>query len=187
LVVAHALITVLFTRNYLASVPLFRIWSTLILLATLQTDGVLRAYADNRSLLALSFTRLALIAGLISLFMSAWGMGGAVLVTLLAGVVGKGLALARIKRLMRVGLADLLPWRSLAGAAAAAALSALPASLVTAAPGLPGPARLVVAGLAYALCYAGLVHRFGLLSRAEKDTLIDLARRLGPRAAAAQE
>src|SRR5262249_33621762 len=51
---AHAIITLLFTERYAASVPVFMVSSLAVLLATIQLDGVLRVYAQTRLLAALN-------------------------------------------------------------------------------------------------------------------------------------
>src|SRR5205814_165869 len=62
---AREIIVLLFTSRYLASVPIFVAWSSMILLSALQVDGVLRVFAQTRFLLALNLVRLAVIAGLL--------------------------------------------------------------------------------------------------------------------------
>ena len=61
---ADAIIRVLFTERYAASVPVFMVSSLTVLLGTLQVDGVLRVYAQTRLLFALNVLRLALVLGL---------------------------------------------------------------------------------------------------------------------------
>ena len=46
-----------------ASVPIFMVWSAMILLSTFQVDGVMRVFAQTRFLLVLNLMRLAIIAG----------------------------------------------------------------------------------------------------------------------------
>src|SRR5262249_14071179 len=68
LVGAHEIILVLFTQNYVASVPIFMIWSVEILLSSLRTDAVLRVYAATRFILLLNAIRLFLMVVLINSF-----------------------------------------------------------------------------------------------------------------------
>lgn len=171
LVCAPALIVLLFTERYRDSVPIFMIWSLSIGLSALPTDGVLRVYAATRFLLALSATRLLLIAVLIGAFISRWGLRGAVLATILLAVGGKAAGLLRMRRLMGVGLAQLLPWRNLAGIASAAAAAALPAFVLGAALPAPAFAHLALVGIVYAGCYAAILFHFGLLAESEKRAL----------------
>ncbi len=62
---ARDIIVTLFTAKYVASIPLFRVWSGLILLATLQVDGVLRVFAETRFLFLLNLMRLTITGGLL--------------------------------------------------------------------------------------------------------------------------
>jgi hypothetical protein len=89
-----------------------------------------------------------------------------VLVTLLATLTVRSVAVVRICRLMRIPLADALPWRSLATAASLAALATAPAIAVNRL-ALAPLAALPLAAASYALVYGALcyaVHRRGPLS-----------------------
>jgi O-antigen/teichoic acid export membrane protein len=165
IVTAPALIVFLFTARYAASARIFMIWSVGILWSALITDGVLRVHADTRFILVQNVLKLAVNILLMSFFISTFGLPGAVLVTLAATAAAKIAALARARRLLAVGWAGLLPWRSLGVVGAAAALAAAPALLVP--PGLPPLVVLVARGVAYVGAYALLVVPLGGLSAAE--------------------
>ena len=126
LVGAHNLIVGLFTPTYAASVPIFIVWILTMLPAVMAVDAVLRVYAQTRFLLIMNLVRFACVAALVGGFLSAFGLRGAVLVTLVSLVVAKGLGVARLAHLMAVGMREALPWRRLAMIAAAAGASALP-------------------------------------------------------------
>jgi O-antigen/teichoic acid export membrane protein len=168
IVVARELIVFLFTERYVASVPIFMVWSTVMLFAALQTDAVMRVYAQTRFLLACNAIRLAVIALFIHWLLSVFHLPGAVLVTILATAVAKGMALARMKSLMGAGLSDLLPWRSLAAILAVAAAAAVPALIVKSELGASVFPRLVIASFVYAASYVALLYRFRLLSEGER-------------------
>jgi len=156
LVSARDLVPVLFTDRYAASVPIFMIWSLTIVFAVLQVDGVLRVYAETRFLLALYVGKLLLIASSIGWLISRFHLAGAVLATLFAMVVAKGLALLRIKARIGVPLSRVLPWANLLRTALAAALAGAAALAVRTRLAVP-PAPLLFAGAAvYTLSYAGL-------------------------------
>ena len=73
---------------------------------------------------------LAIVAALVGPFLTDFGLGGAVLVTLLATAVVKASAVRRISRLMGVRVAQALPWKQLATARRAArSAAAVPALL----------------------------------------------------------
>lgn len=130
LVNADKIIVFLFTESYLPSVPIFTIWSAGILLTVLQTDSVLRVYAQTRFLLLISVIRLLLIGSLIQWFLAAFHLSGGVLITVLALGAGKGLALLRIKRDMQTSFSEVLPWRSLAAISAVACIAGIAALAV---------------------------------------------------------
>jgi O-antigen/teichoic acid export membrane protein len=171
LVAARDLIVFLFTGAYAASVPIFMVWSATLLLATLQTDGVLRVYAETRFIFALGVLRLVLIAALIYACLSVFGLLGAVIVTILALGLGKGLALIRMRRLMQVRASELLPWRSLAVVGGVTLAASLIAWGVQSMLEVPPLVRLMVAGLVFAVSYLALLLRFGLLSDRERLAL----------------
>jgi O-antigen/teichoic acid export membrane protein len=125
MVVAPELIVVLFTETYRASVPIFLVWTAALALAVLQTDGVLRVWAETKLLLALYAGKLVLIAATIHLFLDRFGLPGAALVMVVATAAFKAASLVRIRRLLGAEWRELLPWGHLAGVGAVAALAAL--------------------------------------------------------------
>jgi len=153
LVLGRDLIVVLFTPAYAASVPIFLALTLSILFPVLQTDGVLRVFARTRFLLMVNLVRLGLILGSISWFLSAFGLMGAVLVTLSSMVVAKGLMLFDMCRLLKVNVRRLLPWGSLATTAGLAAAAAAPAWVVMKALADHPLAGLAAAGATYAAIY----------------------------------
>jgi O-antigen/teichoic acid export membrane protein len=171
LVVAHELITVLFTLQYAASVPIFMLWTLSILPSVLPADGVLRVYAQMRYLIAANLVRLAVIAALIVPFVNAWGLIGGVAATLAGMVVFKSMALLRIRTLFGASAMSLLPWSRLGRTATLAIVSALPVLALKALVTLPGFAMLAVAGTLYTATYVALVMQFGRLDTADRDAL----------------
>jgi O-antigen/teichoic acid export membrane protein len=157
LVNARELIALLFTERYLASVPIFMVWTTAFLLMTLPVDGVMRAFADTRFLLLIGAVKLAIIAASIGWFIGRFGLLGGVLVTLLATLVGKTLALTRMRRHMNVGAAEILPWADLAAPLGCAIAAGLPALVVKEGLGLRPLSSILLCGLVYALAYAALI------------------------------
>lgn len=165
---ARDLIVLLFTRSYLASVPIFMLWAGAFVLAALPVDGVLRVYADTRFLLVLGALKLIFIAATVGWFLGRFHLEGGVLVTLAATLVGKTLALGRIGTHMRAGVAHLLPWRGLAVILGSTLAAGLPALFVKDALGLAPLASVVASALVYAVAYAALAggfHLFGARDR----------------------
>jgi O-antigen/teichoic acid export membrane protein len=156
LVTAHQLIVTLFTATYVAAVPVFMIWTLTILPSAFAVDGVLRVYAQTRFLLVMNVVRFALVVGLIGSLLSSFGLRGAVLVTLLAMGVVKGLGIVRAAQLFGARFSEALPWRRLAGITLCAVLAAVPALVITLRVALPPLAVLACACVAYAATYLAL-------------------------------
>ena len=124
---AHAVIVVLFTKTYLASIPILRVWCLMIVPSAFAVDGVLRAHARTRFLVVMNVVRLVVIVGLVGWLISIFGIVGAVLATLAGTVIVKVMAIVQIARVMKVGLPGVLPWRRLALVAVNAGVPLAPA------------------------------------------------------------
>jgi O-antigen/teichoic acid export membrane protein len=160
---ARDLIVLLFTDVYVKSVPIFMLWSVAFLLAALPVDGVLRVHADTRVLLYLGIAKLALVMILAPVLIARLGLAGGVVVALLATLVGKILALARIRARLRAPLPALLPWADLAAITLVAAMSGLAALLTQRALDLPPLPSLAATGIVYAAVWAVLLGGVTLL------------------------
>ena len=171
-VTAGKLITLLFTANYAASVPLFMVWTTSMLFAAVMTDSVLRVHADTRFLVVLNLLRLMVVALAIGPFLAWFGLMGAVLVTLLATALAKLVALVRIRGILHCGLAKVLPWKSLFSILAIATGAALPCLLLESALPLPSLPALLILGAVYAVSYGLLLWFTGPLSRTERQLIL---------------
>jgi hypothetical protein len=156
LLTARSVIVTLFTARYLASAPIFMIWSLTILPSALSVDAVLRVFARTRFLLAMNVLRLVIIVTSIGWFFSAFGMAGAVMVTLLSTSLVKAAGVIRIARLLKVGMSDVLPWRRLAGVAIQSAIAAMPALWVNRAAAWPAPVAIVATGTVYAMTFSAI-------------------------------
>ncbi len=168
LTTAHPLIVFLFTEQYAASVPIFMIGSTSILLTTVVTAGVLRVHAETRFILLLNVVKALVIVSFIHSFVAAFHLAGAMLVTVLAGAVATLLALVRIKALMRVDFSALVPWPTLATILGVAVAASVAARMVEAAVDLSPLPALILTGFAYTATYLGLLLIFGLLTEQER-------------------
>jgi O-antigen/teichoic acid export membrane protein len=158
---AREIIVVLFTATYEASAPIFMLWSLTMLASVLVVDGVLRVYAQTRYLIVQNIVHLAIVATLAGTFLGLFGLGGAVIVTLLATAIVKAMAVIRISRLMEISVAHALPWARLATAMACALAAAVPAALITHSVRSIPFAALALGGLTYALAYAALFYTLG--------------------------
>jgi O-antigen/teichoic acid export membrane protein len=177
LVSAREVIVLLFTAKYAASVPIFMVWSAMILFSILQVDGVLRVFAQTRLILALNLMRLAIVAALVQWSLVHLHLLGAALVTVVATFAFKVAAMVRIKTLIDVSAAELLPWRRLAFLMSAAIGAAALALIVKMQVHGSTWQMLVTPGLVFTATYAALVWRFDLLSLHERLALKRLLRK----------
>jgi O-antigen/teichoic acid export membrane protein len=155
-VIARPLIVTLYTTRYLASVPIFMVWSLTILPSIFGVNAVLRVFAQTRFLLVMNLLRLGTVALLIGWFLSAFGMSGAVLVTLVSTTLVTLVGVARIAQLLNLSFVASLPWGRLAGTFARAIVAALPVIWLTRELALTPIVLLGLGGLVYGSIYFGL-------------------------------
>ncbi len=178
LITARDLIVMLFTDNYLASVPVFMVGVTAIVFAAIPIDGLLRVYAKTRTLLAINLLRFTMIAILIHWSIMSFGLAGAMFVTVLALGLGKALGLLAAGSLWRMSLGRLLPWRTLSVIATVSIAASLPALAIAYGVQTVPSIRVLLAGIVYASAYVGMVMGFGLVSVHERAELSHLLGRL---------
>jgi hypothetical protein len=175
-ITAHDLLTLLFTEVYGASVPVFRIWLGVLLLAAIPAHGPLRVLDDTRFLALQTLVKLVVVAVFTLGFLSAFGLPGAVLIALGATLIGKSMLLSRLTRRTGSPLARVLPWRSYAGILFAGAAATVPAVAVRSVAS-SSIDRLVLAGTTYLIAYAVIVWCCGMLDRSEKQRVLGVVRR----------
>jgi len=168
LVAAHTLITFLYTNRFAASVPIFMVWSTVVLLATMPAESVLRVYAQVRYLFVVKTVCLAFVVSLIYFFLMHFGLMGAVFVTILASCLAKTLCMVRMKKMMQVPVRQLLPWTSLAAVLGTTVISSTIAFAIQYLADVPALVSLCLTGGAMVTTYSGLLLTFGLLSASER-------------------
>jgi O-antigen/teichoic acid export membrane protein len=183
LITARELIVFLFTANYLASVPVFLIWSTTVLLPVLQTDGVLRVFAQTRFLLYMNGVKLLLTVALISWFIAWLGVWGAALVTVIVSFIAKILSLARFKHVAEIPFARLLPWKSLAVNAMVVTVAATVAMVIKTELNAPALLILFVTGGCFSVIYIALALTMGVITTEERHALLGSLQRVPLRAA----
>jgi O-antigen/teichoic acid export membrane protein len=179
-VLAQPFIITLYTDVYARSVPVFVVWSLTILPMMFAVDGMLRAYAQTRFLLVMNLVRFGVVASIIGALMQGVGLVGAVLATLAALTVSKGMGLFRVAHVMGVPMSRVVPWATLArigGRALAAAIPAwLLAQLFASTPWL----AFVSGGMAYAIAYLVLCYAPGIAEPAAiRLPIIERAQQLG--------
>jgi O-antigen/teichoic acid export membrane protein len=168
---AYPLITLLFTRAYAASAPIFMVWSLSILASALQTDAVLRVFAQMRFIFATNLIRLAVIVALMGWFLTSFQLSGPVLITMIGILVAKVMALVRMRRVLNTTFMRLLPWGNLGGILIAALVAAIPSLLLNARLDLSPLYVLPVSGFLYLFTYGLLVITAGLLTETERAAI----------------
>lgn len=159
MVVGREFIVLLFTRQYLASWPVFAIYLTVIPAGVLVLDPITRAYASQRFFLL--NVRLVLFAAMIAVFAigaGRLGLTGTVAIVVAAQVAGTAAAAVGLSRVMRLKRADLAPFAALGGIAAAAVVAGAVTAAVRLALVPASAATVVIAcGATYALAYGGAI------------------------------
>jgi O-antigen/teichoic acid export membrane protein len=171
-VAAHDLILLFFTQAYAASVPIFRMWSLVVLFAAVPMDGLLRVYAETKFLLAINIMKFIIVAAGMYWFVSALGLIGAVMVTVLALAAGKALGLIRMVLKGYLNLHTVLPWRNILDIVLIAGVAAVPAWWVAENLSTHLPARLVITIALYGVLYSALALMFGIIPKGERDRLL---------------
>jgi O-antigen/teichoic acid export membrane protein len=156
IVAAEPVILTLFTARYLESAPIFALWTLTLLPAVFVVDSVLRAYAETRVLFLLNVFRLAIVAASIGAAVSAFGLIGAVVVTLAGTVLSRAIGLVRIARLLRVGAREVLPWGRLAIITAWTLVASISSAALVNHSAWPPLGRLMAGGLVFGAVYAAM-------------------------------
>jgi len=177
-VVARDLIVTLYTATYAASVPIFMVWALTILPSIFAVNAVLRVFAQTRFLLVMNLMRLATVAVLIGWFLSAFGMSGAVLVTLVSTLLVTLVGVGRIAHLLHLPLRHALPWSRLAGIFLRAGVAAVPVIWLTRETAQQPVVALGASGVTYAVVYFGLSYLAGLKAERVRRLQPDLRENL---------
>jgi O-antigen/teichoic acid export membrane protein len=161
-VLAAPFMITLFTAKLQSGVPIFAVWALTVIPAAIAVDAMLRVFAQTRFLLLMNLLRLGVVVGLIGWFMSVFGLVGAVLITLLATVAAKSLAVRRIASLLQVRIRDVLPWRALGRISLRAGAAAVPTWAVAHAAASTPPLAFAAGAAVYAAAYFALSYSPGI-------------------------
>jgi lipopolysaccharide exporter len=170
-VVAHEFIAFLFTRRYLASVPVFVINLTLLLLGIMLQDPLFRAYVEQRFfLIRLRVVLCVLLAAGLWFGTTRFGLVGAISAVVLVGVTERFVMAVRFGRILGVSRKDIVLLKDIGKLAIAAAAAGLVTagvrlSLLGAKPFV----ILMVCGTVFSLVYLSAVWLAGVLTPEEKD------------------
>ncbi|MEO8698410.1 MAG: oligosaccharide flippase family protein [Kofleriaceae bacterium] len=164
---APALVELLFGAAYLPATLPFQLFSAVLLHRVASYGAMLQATNQTRNLLVTSVLLVGTNAMLTLPLTWLLGYPGAALATLLANIPPWLWTLSRIAQAMKVGMREVLPWRSLARTLVLAAAIGLAVELAVAQLALsPGP-RLALAALAFTSSYLAVALRLGSVTRAD--------------------
>jgi O-antigen/teichoic acid export membrane protein len=176
LVAGREFITLLFTRQYAASWPIFAVYITVIPAGVLVLDPITRAYAEQRYfLLKLRLALFAITTAVFAAGITRLGLVGTIAVVVaaqVAGTVGAALRLGSVMQLRRADFAAFAVLGRIAAAAAAAGVVAAAVRWVM----LPAPPLPILAacGLFYAAAYGAALMAARVLDHEDWAVIRDL-------------
>lgn len=179
--IARDFVVLLFTETYLPSVPIFRVALLTLLTAALLTEGVLRAYADTRFILKVTFMKLAVTLVLIFPFLSWFGLQGGILTLVVVLALAKGVLLWKMSQLVPLSFSRLLPWRDLLNIAVFSVICSVPVLVVK---GIHFSSYFVgisVSVAVYFSFYLVFLFTSHLITFDEKREIVRMFRRMGQR------
>lgn len=172
---AGDIFALLFGPDYLAAVPVFRIFTTTLLLWGLVDHGILRATGDTPFIVKANMIGMAASVAAVFLLAPFSLFLGAIAGYVVGLGVMRALGVAKVARRLDLAPGDVLPWRTLGRVGAASLASAAIAALAFA---LPDPILRLPAGAAlFGAAYVVIVYRWELVPRQEVAALL---RRFAP-------
>jgi O-antigen/teichoic acid export membrane protein len=174
MVTGPELITVLFTRQYIDSWPIFAVSMTYLPFGILVLDPVTRAHSERYFFLWLRLAILCTLVFVLWRYTAVLGMVGVMVVVTVANIFGWAMTAARMGRLLGATRHDLARFADVGRVAMAAGLAALVAAGVRQWVGTSSPWRVLLAcGPTFALVYLAAIVQSGVLGR---DEVMRLAR-----------
>jgi O-antigen/teichoic acid export membrane protein len=144
----------LFTHQYDASVPIYRLAVLAVPFSALPLDGMLRSLDQTRYLFRIFCLKLALTVPAVLLGLHLFGMAGAIGGQVLAEWMVRGAMLDRVRRELSCGWSEILPWRALGRLAGSSLAACAPVLVIVhAASGSPRPFLPLAAA---AVCYGAV-------------------------------
>ena len=158
---AHTVIETLFTEDYIAAVPLFRIYLTLMLIQSFDMGTPLRTINQNRYFILGSALSLAANIGLLLLLFRPVGFVLPALAFVLGESIKNSYLGSRIMHFYDIRLGELLLWKKI-GIITCCTIMAIPVLLIGALVDLDPVAKAVIFSSVYLLAYYFAVRRFKL-------------------------
>ncbi len=170
---APALIEVLFTKEYLSGVGLFRLYLLVLPLRLCIYGGILRAMGDTRTLL-----RSIIVATVLNLVLNyplflLMGWNGPALATVISEVVTIVLLVGKSAQYLGTKVLNVFPWAELGRAALATLFATVPCWAVTLLQ-LPAVLSLVLAAVVFLPSFVLIGRQLGVISRRDYQYLVSL-------------
>ena len=109
-IMANDFIVVMFTVNYSDSIPIFRISLLTILLVAINPGPVLRAYAETKYIMKIGFLRVPGAIAALYLFVSLWGVLGAIIANFVTMLIFRSLLMVKASRVLDISLQKMIQW-----------------------------------------------------------------------------
>jgi O-antigen/teichoic acid export membrane protein len=173
LVTAREVVSFLFTPRYLASVPVFSINLTLLLLGVFLYDPLFRAYVEQRFfLIRMRVVLCVLLAAGLWFGTTRFGLLGAISTVVLVSLAERVVTAVRFARILGVRRADIVLLRDVGKiAAATAAAGLLAAGLRSMLLGARPLVILLSCGALFGLAYLGALLAAQILTAEEKEII----------------
>ena len=173
---ASALVEVLFTKEYLSGVGLFRVYLLVLPLRLCIYGGILRAMGDTRTFLKTVAITTALNLALNYPLFLVMGWYGPAVATVVSEVLAIALLVHKSSKYLATSTIAVFPWGALAKTALATTLATLPCWGVSQLE-LPALLRLFLGALTFLPSYVVLGWWYGVISRDDIRYLSSLLKR----------
>jgi O-antigen/teichoic acid export membrane protein len=163
---AKPTVTVLFSKRYDASAPLFALISLGLIFDAILQDSVFRACSAMKAYASFYALRAVLTVGLAFAGLKLWGAWGVALSTIVATVIFNLSQLLSVARLLKVSFSRVLPWADITKIVLAAVIAGVGSSLLLHNLSLLF-VKLLIGFALYGIVYAVLLTKLQLISKTE--------------------
>jgi O-antigen/teichoic acid export membrane protein len=167
--VSYEFIIILFTREYVESVPIFQLSLVNFLIAGVNTGAVLQAYSQTRFLMCLGVLRLPVTIAMILPLIHLFGPGGAVVANIISNMMFRYVELVRASRCLSIRVADSIAWRVNSMILIISIVSAFPVIILKVYAGWSSFVVLLVSGPVYFVLYSFIIIKAKVVAQHEVD------------------
>ena len=163
LVNSREILRLLYTERFLEGVPMFRVFLLMIPLTAVALDYVPRAFGDTAFILRVNVLKLVATLGLLAILLPSFGPMGAAVATVGAIAVSRVAILLKVRALLAIPLSELLDWKKLANVGLVAIVAAAASRVIGPWVTPHATLQIAVSALVFALAYAWMFARSGVL------------------------